>query len=69
MKEDQRRFRTPQAAKYCGISPRTLEKLRLIGGGHIFIRLGRACVYDSHDLDAWLSAHRRRSTSDTGEVA
>ena len=64
-----RRLRTSDAAAYCGCSKSTLEKLRLTGGGPAFIKLGRTVVYDTADLDAWLSARRRLSTSDTGEAA
>ena len=67
-----KRLRTPDAADYCGLSPRTLEKLRVLGGGPTFMRLGaggRAVVYDTRYLDGWLAAHRRRSTSHTGEAA
>ena len=42
----------------------TLEKKRLTGDGPPFIRLGRAIVYDTRDLDDWLAARRARSTSD-----
>jgi hypothetical protein len=35
----------------------------------VFIKLGRRVVYDPADLDAWLAAGRRRSTSDSGQAA
>jgi predicted DNA-binding transcriptional regulator AlpA len=55
-------FRTPGAAGYVGLSPSTLEKKRLTGGGPAFIRLGgRAVGYDVRDLDAWLDACRGTS--------
>ncbi len=60
-----RRLRTPAAADYLGYSESTLEKKRLTGEGPPFIRLGRAIVYDTRDLDAWLAARRARSTSDS----
>ncbi len=59
-----RRLRTPAAADYLGYSESTLEKKRLTGDGPPFIRLGRAIVYDTRDLDDWLAARRARSTSD-----
>ena len=52
------------AAGRCGLSPRTLEKLRVNGGGPHFIRLGGAVRYQLEDLDAWIAANRRRTTSD-----
>ncbi|MEQ1945175.1 helix-turn-helix domain-containing protein [Mesorhizobium sp. VNQ89] len=57
------KLRTDQAAKYTGTSASTLNKLRLTGGGPTYIKLGRTVVYDITDLDAWLDAHRRKSTS------
>ena len=55
-----------QAATRACLSKRTLQKLRCVGGGPRFIRLGRAVRYDPADLDAWIDAGRRRSTSDPG---
>ena len=57
-------LRTPEAAAYCGSSASTLEKLRLKGGGPVYSKLGRRVVYLVDDLDAWLVANRRDSTSD-----
>jgi predicted DNA-binding transcriptional regulator AlpA len=62
-----RMLRTPDAAAYCGSSASTFEKLRLNGGGPRYVKIGRRVVYDPDDLDAWLAANRRRSTSDLGE--
>lgn len=56
-------LRTTQAAAYTGIAKSTLEKLRCNGGGAPFIRVGRVVLYDPDDLDAWLAAHKRQSTS------
>jgi predicted DNA-binding transcriptional regulator AlpA len=63
-------LRTPQAAAYVGLSTSTLEKLRLTGNGPVYQKAGpKIVVYRIEDLDAWLSAHRRTSTSDTGSLA
>ena len=62
----QRMLRTNEAATYCGSSASTFEKLRLTGGGPIYSKIGRRVVYRIEDLDNWLAANRRRSTSDTG---
>lgn len=59
-----RMLRTNEAAEYCGSSASTFEKLRLFGGGPRYVKLGRRVVYDQADLDAWLDANRRASTSD-----
>jgi hypothetical protein len=64
-----RRVRTNNAALYCGISGRTLEKLRVIGGGPAFYKIGRAVTYDINDLEHWLADKRRVSTSDFGKEA
>lgn len=71
--QDPVRFlRTPDAATYCGLSARTLEKLRLTGDGPPFHRPPgrRFVVYDPADLAEWMRSGRRRSTSGTpGEAA
>lgn len=54
------------ASRHIGLSVSTLNKLRVFGGGPVFLKLGRRVVYDLADLDAWLSTKRRRSTSDIG---
>jgi hypothetical protein len=64
-----RRLSVDKAAVYCNISPSYLNKLRVVGTGPIFIRLGRRISYDTRDLDIWLNAGRRRSTADIQEVA
>lgn len=55
-----------EAATYIGLSPSTLNKLRVFGGGPVFLKLGRRVAYDVADLDTWLASKRRRSTSDRG---
>lgn len=62
-KTNRSKLRTPAAAEYTGLAESTLEKLRVSGGGCRYIRVGRVVVYDPDDLDAWLEAHKRRSTS------
>jgi predicted DNA-binding transcriptional regulator AlpA len=69
MDEIRRRIRTPDAARYVGLAKRTLEKMRLTGDGPRFYKLGRAVVYDTQDLDAWLHERARRSTSDPGRCS
>ena len=61
---------TKQAADLLGLSPRTLEKNRVLGcSGLPFIRLGRTIRYSVADLEAHIAACRRRSTSDPGQEA
>jgi excisionase family DNA binding protein len=61
---ENRCLRTPEAAEYTGLSKSTLEKLRVTGGGPAYSSLGRTVVYRLEDLDEWVCAHRRTSTSD-----
>ena len=59
-------MRTPEAARYLTLSESSLTKWRLTeADGPPFVRLGlRAVVYRKADLDRWLEARVRRSTSD-----
>ncbi|MFI4973237.1 MAG: helix-turn-helix transcriptional regulator [Caulobacterales bacterium] len=57
---------TGEAAEYCGASASSFEKYRVYGCGPLFIKLGRRVRYARGDLDAWIAANRRRSTSDAG---
>ena len=58
------RLRTSQAADYCGLSASLLNKLRMTGAGPRFSKISNIVIYDPDDLDAWLDAHRRLSTSE-----
>ena len=65
-------LRTRDAAEYCGLAPKTLEKLRYSGGGPQYIRPAgrRFVVYERVDLDDWLQDGRRRTTQDVeAEIA
>lgn len=55
---------TKQAAAISGLSASYLNKLRSIGGGSPFLKIGRRCVYRRDQFDDWLSQHQRSSTSD-----
>ena len=55
---------TVQAADYLGLSPRTLEKMRVLGGGPHYRKHGRYVRYHIDDLNAWSSSHTHDSTSD-----
>jgi hypothetical protein len=54
------------AAERMGWKPQTLAKSRVTGHGPPFLKVGRLVYYDLEELDAWLLACRRRSTSDPG---
>jgi predicted DNA-binding transcriptional regulator AlpA len=58
-----------EAAARVGLSPRTLENYRTSGTGPAFCKLGRRVLYRPADLDAWIAARVRTSTSDTGAQA
>ena len=60
---------TVEAAYLAGLSPRTLEKARVAGGGCPYIALNRAIRYRRRDVLEWIEQHVRLSTSDTGRVA
>lgn len=55
---------TTQAADYVGLSSRTLEKMRVNGGGPTYRKHGRYVRYHVDDLAAWSTDHAHQSTSD-----
>lgn len=55
---------TDQAAFYVGLSRRTLEKMRIVGGGPRFRKHGRYVRYHIDDLENWSLGHGKASTSD-----
>jgi len=55
---------TDQAAHYVGLSRRTLEKMRTVGGGPRFRKHGRYVRYHIDDLNEWSAAHLKTSTSE-----
>jgi Helix-turn-helix domain len=57
------------AARFLNLSPRTLEKHRVIGGGPRFRKFGRRVVYALADLEAWANERSCESTSDPHYVA
>jgi excisionase family DNA binding protein len=64
MANDTRLLKTSEAAEWLGVSESLLHKLRLTGGGPVFVRLaGRAIRYRKADLDAWVNASVMASTS------
>jgi len=58
-------FRTnDEAAEFLRLSPRTLEKYRVIGGGPPFRKFGRRVFYAIDDLERWAGRRCCDSTSD-----
>ena len=62
--QPQRYLTNDEAADYLRLSPRTLEKQRVIGGGPKFRKFGRRVMYAVSDLDAWADARSYAATSD-----
>lgn len=59
-------LRTPEAARFLGLSGRTLEKHRTYGTGPRYSKLGGRVVYRLDDLQAWVERGAKSSTSDPG---
>jgi predicted DNA-binding transcriptional regulator AlpA len=57
-------LRTPEAARFLGLSHRTLEKHRTYGTGPAYRKLGGRVVYAPDDLKAWADRGARVSTTD-----
>ena len=62
-----RLLRTKEAARFLGISIRTLEKHRTYGTGPAYHKLGGRVVYSVDDLRAWADIGIKHSTSDPGQ--
>lgn len=60
----QRYLSNGEAADFLRLSPRTLEKQRVIGGGPRFRKFGRRVMYALMDLEAWADARSFGMTSD-----
>ncbi|MDA9408749.1 MULTISPECIES: helix-turn-helix transcriptional regulator [unclassified Bradyrhizobium] len=60
-------LRTPEAARYLGLSGRTLEKHRTYGTGPTYRKIGGRVVYAADDLKAWADRGAKTSTSDPGK--
>ena len=59
---------TDEAGAFLRLSPRTLEKRRVLGGGPRFRKFGARVVYAAADLRAWADSHAYGMTSDPGYV-
>ena len=64
-------FRTVAAAKYIGVSPRTLEAWRLRGGGPPFHKPkgARIVLYRRDELDAWAGGSRSSTSQAEPDAA
>jgi hypothetical protein len=61
---ERRYLNNREAAAFLKLSPRTLEKQRVLGGGPRFRKFGRRVVYALDDLVSWAEARGCDSTSD-----
>lgn len=59
-----RYLRTPEAARFLSLSPRTMEKHRLYGTGPRYRKLGGRVVYSIPDLQDWADQNIRICSSD-----
>lgn len=57
---------TDEAGAFLRLSPRTLEKQRVLGGGPRFRKFGARVVYAIDDLRAWANGRTYEMTSDPG---
>lgn len=53
-----------EAAEFLRLSPRTLEKRRVVGGGPRFRKFGKRVMYAIVDLEAWADARSFEATFD-----
>jgi predicted DNA-binding transcriptional regulator AlpA len=61
-----RLLRTPEAARFLGLSGRTLEKHRTYGTGPTYMKIGGRVVYAVADLQSWAARGAKSSTADPG---
>jgi len=59
-----RYLRTPEAARFLGLSNRTMEKHRSYGTGPVYMKIGGRVVYTLAELQAWSQRGVCSSTSD-----
>lgn len=59
-----RLMRVREAARFLGISLRTLEKHRTYGTGPLYRKVGGRVLYSVEDMMAWTACGARRSPSE-----
>ena len=68
MQNPKQLLRPKVVAESLNLKPQRLARLRLEGGGPVFVKIGRSVYYDPQDVEAFLDGSRRRSTSDDGKT-
>ncbi len=53
-----------EAAGYLGLSPKTLQRMRVTGEGPRYVKVRRRVIYDRLDLDEWAAKRKRRFTGE-----
>jgi hypothetical protein len=61
-------LRTKEAARFIGISCRTLEKHRIYGTGPNYSKVSGRVFYAIGDLTEWVQRGAKHSTSDRGKT-
>jgi hypothetical protein len=61
-------LRAKEAARFIGVSCRTLEKHRICGTGPKYMKVGGRIIYAVTDLREWAERGARRATSDPGRT-
>ena len=56
---------TEEAAAWVGLSPKTLQRMRVTGDGPPYVKWGRRVIYDRTDLDDWMGRRKRRFTGES----
>ena len=59
-----RYFGPEEAARYLGLSPKTLQRMRVTGEGPPYVKARRRVIYDRLDLDDWTAKRKRRFTGE-----
>lgn len=54
---------TVQAAKFIGLAKPTLDKMRLVGNGPPYVKMGKSVRYRIEDLESWVASRIVTSTS------
>ena len=68
MTEEATYMNTLQAARYLGLSDKTLRRYRASGGGPVFCRFNTRIRYRRQDLDDWAATRRDGSAPDGGSA-
>ena len=55
---------TKETSAYVRHAVQTLAKWRVYGKGPRWVKMGRSVFYDRSELDLWIDANTRRSTSE-----